>query len=463
MSGKITMAEYSMTPRTVKTVNTKFRTIKTQIPVPESIDLFKRLRGSEPRSMMGQPPVVWHRAEDFTVYDKWGNRWIDWTSGVLVTNIGHGNRKIRKAIKRTTNQSLLTTYVFSHEKRVELVEELQKISPDPNEYCVFLLSTGSEATENCIKLSKTYALNQFGPQKKYILSFVTAFHGRTMGAQLAGGMDSQKTWMGRDDETFIHIPFPDGFYQEDTSFEVLIDLLNDRGIQPENIAGMITESFQGVGPNFFPLEYAKKLEDFCRLNSIVMTFDEVQSGFGRTGRLFGYEHYNVTPDLIACGKGISSSLPLSAVIGRRELMDLYTPGSMTSTHSGSPICVAAALANLRELKRGNYLENSRELGLVLRKRLNKIHSDYPEVCAHVSSRGLVGGILIVKPGTKEPDNETAVKINTSCFEKGLLMFAPVGKAGECIKIAPPLCITREALDESLDVLEESIYQVLGAK
>ena len=159
------MAEYSMTPRTVKTVNTKFRTIKTQIPVPESIDLFKRLRGSEPRSMMGQPPVVWHRAEDFTVYDKWGNRWIDWTSGVLVTNIGHGNRKIRKAIKRTTNQSLLTTYVFSHEKRVELVEELQKISPDPNEYCVFLLSTGSEATENCIKLSKTYALNQFGPQK----------------------------------------------------------------------------------------------------------------------------------------------------------------------------------------------------------------------------------------------------------------------------------------------------------
>ena len=197
--------------------------------------------------------------------------------------------------------------------------------------------------------------------------------------------------MGRNDETFIHIPFPDGFYQEDTSFELLIDLLNDRGIQPEKIAGMITESF-----------------------------DEVQSRFGRTGRLFGYEHYNVTP------------------------------------HSGSPICVAAALANLRELKRGNYLENSRELGLVLRKRLNKIHSDYPEVCAHVSSRGLVGGILIVKPGTKEPDNETAVKINTSCFEKGLLMFAPVGKAGECIKIAPLFCITREALDESLDVLEESI-------
>ena len=158
------------------------------------------------------------------------------------------------------------------------------------------------------------------------------------------------------------------------------------------------------------------------------------------------------PDLIACGKGISSSLPLSAVIGREEVMELYPPGSMTSTHSGSPLPVAAAVANIRELKRGPYLENARALDPVLRDGLLGLQRRHPGRAGCVHSRGLVAGIQIVAPGTRTPDPAAALSVNQACFRRGLLMFAPVGVAGECIKIAPALDISREALEEGILVL-----------
>ena len=171
------MAEYSLIPADVEKIETKHRTIKTKIPVPESIPLFKELLRAEPRSMMGQPPGVWHKADQATIYDRWGNRWIDWSSGVLVTNAGHGRQEIKEALKEVIDQGLLTSYVFVHEKRVQLTKMLQALSPDPENYLVFLLTTGSEATECCIKLSKTYALEKHGPGKKYFVSFMNAFHG----------------------------------------------------------------------------------------------------------------------------------------------------------------------------------------------------------------------------------------------------------------------------------------------
>jgi 4-aminobutyrate aminotransferase/(S)-3-amino-2-methylpropionate transaminase len=223
----------------------------------------------------------------------------------------------------------------------------------------------------------------------------------------------------------------------------------------------MSESFQGVGPDFFPAEYAKKLEKWCRDNDVVLIMDEVQAGFCRSGKWFSFEHYGIKPDLIACGKGISSSLPLSAVLGRPDIMDLYPPGSMTSTHSGSPLPVAAALANVKLLKECGYLRNAQALDPVLREGLLAIQKKHPAPAGCVQSRGLVAGIQIVKSGTKTPDPETALRINEKCFQKGLLMFAPVGVAGECIKIAPALDISREALEEGLSTLAEAMDEVLG--
>jgi len=455
------MAGYDLTPVEVPKVRTKYRTIQTPLPVPESLPIFEELAKSEPRSMRGQPPVVWHKAEDFTVSDRWGNRWIDWSSGVLVTNVGHGRKEIKEALKEAIDQGLLASYVFVHERRMKLTRMLRELSPDPCNYQVFLLSTGSEATENCIKLAKTYGLEKYGPQKKFFLTFQCAFHGRTMGAQLAGGMERQKRWIGHLDPSFIQVPFPDGFKNEDTSFDLFLQTLAQKNVKPQDIAGIMTETYQGGGPDFLPVEYAQKLEAFCREHDIVMCYDEVQAGFGRTGKMFGFQHYGVTPDLIACGKGVSSSLPISVVMGRKDIMGLYPPGSMTSTHSASPLPVAAAIASLEVLQKERLVEHAAAMGEILVPALERIQGKYPRVLGCVHGRGLVAGIQVVKPGSKEPDPETALQVNVACFRKGLLMFAPVGASGECIKIAPPLTISEEALRESLQVFAEAVEEVLG--
>lgn len=457
------MAVYDLTPVQVPKVETKYRSIKTSIPVPESLAIFESLQQTEPRSMSGQPPIIWDKAEDCVVSDRWGNRWIDWSSGVLITNVGHGRKEVRDALREVIDHGLLASYVFVHERRARLAQMLRDISPDPENYRVFLLSTGSEATENCIKLSKTYALKKHGPHKKFFVTFNSAFHGRTMGAQLAGGSEAQKEWLVDRDRTFVQVPFPDGYKNEDTSFDLFLKSLNEKEVEPRDIAGVMTETYQGGGPDFLPVEYAQKLQAFCRDHDIVMCYDEVQAGFGRTGKMFGYQHYGVRPDLVACGKGISSSLPVSAVIGREDIMDLFAPGSMTSTHSGSPLPVAAAIASLEIILRERLAERAARLGEILIPELHRIQRKYPRVLGCAQGKGLVAGIQVVKPGTKAPDPDVALRINVACLQKGLLMFAPVGRSGECIKIAPPLTTPEDALRESIQVLEEAADEVLGGK
>ncbi len=450
------MAEYDFTPVTVPLVETAYRRIRTPIPVPESLPIFAEMHRSEPRAMAGQPPVIFERAEGSTIEDPWGNRWIDWSSGVLITNIGHGHPALRAAIQEMLDKPLLATYVFPHTGRAELVRRLRALSPDPERYQVFLLSTGSEATENCIKLAKTHALAKHGARRKYFVSFQNAFHGRTMGAQLAGGMPRLKTWMGGCCPLFVQVPFPDGFKNPDTSFDLFRRTLAERQIAPDEIAGIMAESYQGVGPDFFPMDYARQMEAFCREHDIVLIMDEVQAGFGRTGRMFCYEHYGIRPDLVACGKGISSSLPLAAVIGRADIMAHYAPGSMTSTHSASPLAVAAGLANLDVLEREGLVARAARLGEWFIPELERIRQRHPRVLGCVQGRGLVAGIQAVQPDTRTPNPELALRINLACLHRGLLMFAPVGVGGECVKIAPPLSIPEDALREGLAVLETAV-------
>lgn len=454
------MAEYDLTPVNVPPVSTRYRRIHTALPVPESLPIFERMRQSEPRSMAGQPPVIWHTAEGSTVSDRWDNRWIDWSSGVLITNAGHGHPRICAALQAYIERPLLATYVFPHEGRAELIDALAQLAPTPADYQVFLLTTGSEAVENCIKLSKTYALEKYGPHKKYIVSFQNAFHGRTMGAQLAGGMPRLKRWLGDSDTSFVQVPFPDGYKNENVSFDLFLATLDALNVKPAEIAGVITESYQGVGPDFLPVAYARALEAFCREHDIVLTADEVQAGFGRTGKMFCYEHYGIAPDLIACGKGISSSLPLAAVIGRKCIMSLYPPGSMTSTHSASPLAVAAALASLAIVRDERLVERAARLGAWFIPELHRIQAKYPDVLGCCQGKGMVAGIQAVERGTKTPNPALALRINIACLHKGVLMFAPVGVAGECVKIAPPLTIEEDALRESVAVFEEAVDDVL---
>jgi 4-aminobutyrate aminotransferase/(S)-3-amino-2-methylpropionate transaminase len=457
------MAEYDLTPVEVPPVETAYRTIQTPLPVPESLPLFEEMRTSEPQSMAGQPPMFWEQALGSVISDPWGNRWIDWSSGVLITNAGHGHPEIQRAVRELVDRPLLATYVFPHRGRARLTSMLRDVSPDPSNYQAFLLSTGSEATENCIKMAKTYALEKHGPEKRVMVTFENAFHGRTMGAQLAGGMQKQKAWLVDSDKNFIQVPFPDGYKNEDTSFDLFLRTLDERGIRPHQIAGVMSESYQGVGPDFFPTDYAQKLEAYCRENDIVLIMDEVQAGFGRTGTFWTFEQYGITPDLIACGKGISSSLPLAAVIGRKDIMSLYGPGSMTSTHSASPLAVAAGIANLEILRTEKLAERAAQLGAWFLPELERIQKKHSSVLGCFHGRGLVAGIQTVKAGARTPDPGLALRINIACFQRGLLMFAPVGIAGECVKIAPPLSIEEDALRESVEVFEEAVEVSVTAR
>jgi 4-aminobutyrate aminotransferase / (S)-3-amino-2-methylpropionate transaminase / 5-aminovalerate transaminase len=452
--------EFSITPREVAHVDTKYRRIATPIPHPDSLATLERLREFEPISMRGQPPIVWERAEDIFVFDKHGNRWLDWSSGVLVTNAGHCAPEVKQAILDQVNSNLLHNYCFPSEERAALAECLAGVAPEGLKK-VFLLTTGSEATECAIKLSRAHGIKVGGTKKIGIIGWERGYHGRTLGSQQAGGMAGQKSWIVNEDPAIITAPFPDGYWQTDTSFETFLRALEKRGMQPENVAGVIMETYQGVGPDFAPVEFVKQLRAWCDRYQVALTFDEVQAGFGRTGKFWAFEHYGVTPDLICCGKGISSSLPLSAVIGRAEIMDQFPPGSMTSTHTGNPVCVAAALASVRKIVGDKLAENAAQLEPVLLDGLKRIQARHPSVVGHVTARGLVAGMQTVKPGTKEPDHDLAHAIIERCMWKGLLLFAPVGAWGQTVKIAPPLTIPRAALEEGIAVLGEATDEAVG--
>jgi 4-aminobutyrate aminotransferase-like enzyme len=453
--------EFSIVPRAVPRVETKYRRIVTPLPHPDSVPTLEALRRYEPRSMRGQPPLVWDRAEDISVYDKHGNRWLDWSSGVLVTNAGHGAPEIRQAILDQVNSGLLHNYVFPSEERAALAEYLVQLAPEPLTK-VFLLTTGSEATECGIKLARAHGIETGGRRKIGIVGYERGFHGRTLGSQQAGGLPAQKSWIVNEDPAILTAPFPDGYWQTDTSFDTFLATLDKRGLKPEDIAGVMMETYQGVGPDFAPLDYVRQLAAWCREHQVVLVFDEVQAGFGRTGKFWAFEHFGETPDLICCGKGISSSLPLSAVIGRAAIMDQFPPGSMTSTHTGNPVCCAAALASVKKIVREDLTGNAARLGPVLLAGLERIQSRHPEFVGHVTARGLVGGLQATQRGRKEPNHDLAHNIIERCFHKGLLLFSPVGAWGQTVKIAPPLTIPRDALEEGLAVLAEATDEAAAA-
>lgn len=409
--------------------------------------------------MRGQPPVIWHRAEGFQVADAWGNQWIDWSSGVLIANAGHGRTEIADAIASQARAHLLTSFSFANEPRARLVEKLVSILPEPLKK-VFLYSVGSEAIECAIKMCRTYGVKSGGRSKHVIVSYDKAFHGRTMGAQQAGGIPELKQWIVNLDPGFVQVPFPDGFRTPDTSFDSFERSLREQGIEPQNVAGVLLETYQGGSSAFAPPQYMQALRQWCSGHKALLVCDEIQAGFGRTGKLWGFEHYGIVPDLAVFGKGISGSLPLSAVAGRPDVLDQYPPLSMTSSHAGNPVCCAAALASVELILKERLAEKAASTGALLHGKLHSIASRFPQIGC-IAGKGLVAGMPCIMPGTTEPDADLAFDVVERSMRKGVLMFAPVGFGMGTIKICPPLVIPEDAMSESVDVLEEALTEAIA--
>lgn len=460
---------FDMIPRKTRRIETKHRRIVTDIPVPESAPIIERLRRYEPRSMSGQPLVIWDRAENYNVYDRFGNKWIDFSSGVLVTNAGHCNPAIQKAITDIAEHGLLHNYCFPTEIRAGLVEAIVQNTPDYLEKC-FLLTTGGESTECAIKLMRTWGAAKSGGKRIKIITFENDFHGRTMGAQMAGGSPGGKAWIVNHDPDMHNVPFPNRFlytwadesradYSDEACFAAWKAYL-DKVASPDQIAGFLPESFQGGWVQLMPKGFVKLLRKFCDDNGILLAFDEVQAGYGRSGKFFAYEHYDVKADLVCCGKGMSSSLPISCVLGRADIMDLYGPNDMTSTHTGNPVSCAAAKANLQYIVDNKLTERAARLEKLCAEKLFAMQKKYPQM-GFVSGVGLAWAIVFTKPNSKDIDCDLAHDVVRNSVERGLLFFAPVG-SGATIKVTPPLTIDEDALLEGLAVFEEAIEEALNA-
>lgn len=465
-------AQFDLVPKKVPEVHTKYRTIQTEIPNAESVAVIEQLRHYEPRSMSGQPPVVWDRAEGIHVYDAQGNKWIDLSSCVVVANAGHCNPQVKTAILDMMNHGLLNNYVFPSAIRAELTKKLVEVTPEGLDK-VFLLTTGAESTECALKLARTYTRQQ-SPDKNIVVTFHDGFHGRTLGSQMAGGSPNDKKWIRNLDPDMVQIPFPNSFkyewadqsrpdYSDEKCFDKLLEYLREAGVTDySKISAIMTETFQGGWCELIPAGVLRMLRKFCNEHRIVLIYDEVQGGFGRTGKMFGFMHAGIVPDLVCCGKGISSSLPLSCVLGRREIMDTYGPGEMTSTHTGNPVSCAAALASITYILENNVIAHCAAMEKVAARRIAAIQEKYPDRIGFAKGVGLAWAVIPVVPGTRELDCAFAHDVVRIAMEKGVLMFAPVG-SGATLKIVPPLVISEEALLEALDVLDESIAQAIAER
>jgi 4-aminobutyrate aminotransferase / (S)-3-amino-2-methylpropionate transaminase / 5-aminovalerate transaminase len=272
--------------------------------------------------------------------------------------------------------------------------------------------------------------------------------------------EQQKEWIGYEDVDIHHISFPYPWSEEADSVEFIkkeLLKLEKKGISlSEDICGFMLETFQGWGAVFYPPVFVKHIERICKENGILLAFDEMQAGFARTGKAFGFQHYDVTPDLICCGKGMGGGVPLSGVIGKAEVMDLPEIGNMSSTHSANPLVCEAGLAVIEEIRRLNLIEETERKGKILFDELEKLRSTYPDRLKYVLGKGLIAAIHIYCPDSGEPDGLFTSRVAEKCLQKGLLV---VHTGRESIKIGPPLTITDEALREGVEVIGEAFDEV----
>lgn len=427
--------------------------IKTELPGPKAQRFIEMSRQYEPHSMSDQVPAVWRSAEGAVVEDVDGNTFIDFTSGVLVTNIGHCHPKQVAAIREQAGE-VMNSYDFVNPWRAQLAKKLVEITCD-NLDKAFILSTGGEAVESAIKVARRYT------GKYEIIAFHGAFHGRTYMAMSVGGKQGIKRDFGPMVPGVLHAPnaycyrciFDQTF--PDCDFTCLRYL--DRLIDTEstgNVGALITESYQGgAGSIIPPGDYMQRLKKWCEERGIVFILDEVQSSFGRTGKMFAYEHWGIKPNLLCLGKGIGSGVPISALVGESRIFDVLEPGSMSSTSGGNPLCSRAALTSIEVIEEENLVEKSAKLGQVMLDRLNDMMRKY-EIVGDVRSMGLVAGVEIVKDkASKTPDAAATKRITEETYQRGLLTIAPIGFHGNVLRIAPPLVISEELLNKGLDIME----------
>lgn len=417
----------------------------TPLPGPLARAIVERDRAVTSPSYTRDYPLVVARGEGCMLEDVDGNIFLDMTAGIAVTATGHAHPEVVKAIQQQAANLLhMSGTDFYYEPMVELAEKLACRAPFPDSAKVFFSNSGAESNEGAIKLARYYT------GRSLIIAFLGAFHGRTYGAMsLTGSKTVQRANFGPLLGGVTHIP-----YGTHASLDYLENQLFSTILPANEVAAIVVEAIQGEGGYIVPEDgFLARIRDICDKHGIIMIVDEVQSGMGRTGRLFAIEHWGVMPDIITTAKGIASGLPLGAIISRPEIMT-WQPGSHATTFGGNPVACAAGIVTLRLLEDG-LIENATNMGELLQAGLKRLHQRFSRM-SEPRGKGLMVAVdLLDQEGNF--DCKLRDRLLQSAFLRGLLLLG-CGKAA--IRFCPPLVIDGKQIQIALDIISDLLAEIL---
>lgn len=424
----------------------------------ENTDLQKRKEQVIARGQGSVYPVYVERAKNAEIWDVEGNRYIDFATGIAVCNTGHSHPKIIAAVNQQLTKFSHTCFTVNpYEVAVELAEKLVDIAPGKSDKKAIFVSTGAEAVENCVKIARAYT------GRRGVIAFNGAFHGRTnMTMALTGKTTPYKHQFGPFPSDIFHVPFPiesHGISVND-SLKAIANLFKV-DICPTDIAAIIVEPIQGEGGFYSaPTEFLIALRKLCDEHGIVFIVDEIQTGFGRTGKMFNIEYSDVEPDLMTMAKGIAGGFPLSAVVGKSEIMDAPLPGGLGGTYGGSPVACAAALAVLEVIQEENLIKRANEIGAIFNEQLTRLKNQYPELILEVRNKGAMIAIELISDGNSEQPNSALTQtIISHAPQYGLVLLA-CGFYGNVIRFLPALTASNELVEEGLIQFTELFKSVV---
>ncbi|MDQ3011500.1 MAG: acetyl ornithine aminotransferase family protein [Acidobacteriota bacterium] len=444
----------------------KLPEIKTALPGPIAQQVVAHDAKYISPSYTRPYPLVIKRAKGAMIEDVDGNVFLDFNAGVAVCSTGHAHPHVIAAIKKQVDDFLhICSADYYFPQMPQLAEKLSRVSPGPHDKRVHFGNSGAEAVEGAAKLA------MYTTRRQKFIAFFGAFHGRTMGAlSLTASKARQRGGFGPQALDVTHIPYancyrcPYNLTQETCGAKeakgphcarVIEDLLFKTTIPAEECAAIVVEPIQGEGGYIVPpASFLQTLREIADRHGILVIADEVQSGFGRTGKMYASEHFDFVPDILTSAKGIASGLPLSAVIARADLMN-WPPGAHASTFGGNPVAIAASLATLELLEDG-LIENAAKMGTYLLEGLTAL-KDKHAIIGDVRGKGLMIGIELVKDRvTKEPHIQALNQVEQTCFERGLITL---GCGQSTIRLSPPLVIDQEQCDFAIKTIDEALTVV----
>ena len=412
-----------------------------------------------PRGLANTHPIFVSRAEGTRVWDVDGKEYLDFTSGIGVLNTGHRHPRIVGAVQEQLGRLMHTCFqVTMYEPYVELAARLCALVGDADTYKGVLFTTGAEAIENAVKIARAYT------KRSAVVAFSGGFHGRTLLAlTMTASSPAYRQNFGPFASDVYHAPFPDEYHGWTTGKAIdALEHLFSTELTPDQVAAVVIEPELGEG-GFIPAPAAflQRLRAITQRHGIVFVADEVQSGFGRTGRMFGYQHAAIEPDLVVMAKSLAAGLPLSAVVGKAAIMDAPLPGGLGGTYGGNPLACASALAVLDVFETEGLVARAMAIGDQIRGALLRLQGRVPQI-GDVRGLGAMLAIeLVADPATREPDAELAQRVIDKARDRGLLLLK-CGPHKNVVRLLPPLTASPEEIASGLAMLDASVADAISS-